>query len=315
MLIPFQPEVMDLILGKFDEILLSPYVYPQTWREDNITRQALSLFVITLIGAIIMYLSLASLSYQFLFDKRLTKHTRFLKNQISIEITSTLKAAPFTTMMTVVMFLLEIRGYSRLYDSVAEAPYGYWSIPLEMITFLIFTDSCIYWIHRGLHHRLVYSTLHKPHHAYKVTTPFASHAFHPVDGFSQSFPYHLYPILFPMHKYLYLFFFVFVNFWTVSIHDGCFRVPDLFKPFINGSAHHTDHHLYYNYNYGQFFTFWDRLGGSFRDPSSYANNGPLDQILDETKMEEFTRKRLDFAEESLSLIQNPVKDLKSARKR
>ena len=27
------------------------------------------------------------------------------------------------------------------------------------------------------------------------------------------------------------------------------------------------HHLYFNYNYGQFTTFWDRLGGSYRPPN------------------------------------------------
>lgn len=27
------------------------------------------------------------------------------------------------------------------------------------------------------------------------------------------------------------------------------------------------HHLYFNYNYGQFTTIWDRLGGSYRQPN------------------------------------------------
>ncbi|KNC84176.1 hypothetical protein SARC_03598 [Sphaeroforma arctica JP610] len=36
---------------------------------------------------------------------------------------------------------------------------------------------------------------------------------------------------------------------------------------IAGSSHHTDHHLYFNYNYGQFFTLWDRVGGSHRNPT------------------------------------------------
>ena len=27
------------------------------------------------------------------------------------------------------------------------------------------------------------------------------------------------------------------------------------------------HHLYFNYNYGQFFTLWDRIGGSYRKPN------------------------------------------------
>lgn len=139
----------------------------------------------------------------------------------------------------------------------------------EFVSFLFFTDMLIYFIHRGLHHRLVYKRFHKLHHRWIVPTPFASHAFQWLDGFLQSVPYHLYVFLFPLNKYAYLAFFMFVNFWTVSIHDGNYSVPKLFRPVVNGAAHHNDHHQYYNCNYGQFFTLWDRLMGSFRLPSVY----------------------------------------------
>ena len=33
-----------------------------------------------------------------------------------------------------------------------------------------------------------------------VPTPFASHAFHWLDGFAQSSPYHIFVFLFPLHK-------------------------------------------------------------------------------------------------------------------
>ena len=160
---------------------------------------------------------------------------------------------------------------------------GYLSIPIQVVTFIVFTDACIYWIHRFLHHKSIYKTLHKDHHKWKVPTPFASHAFHPMDGFLQSCPYHIYPFLFPLHKVTYLVLFVAVNFWTVSIHDGDYRVPDILKPFVNGSAHHMDHHLFYNYNYGQYFTLWDRIGGSFRTPSSYVGEGPIEVIKEMQK--------------------------------
>lgn len=153
------------------------------------------------------------------------------------------------------------------------------NILLSVVSFIVFTDACIYWIHRFLHHKLIYKYIHKDHHRWKVPTPFASHAFHPLDGFLQSCPYHIYPFLFPLHKWTYLCLFVFVNIWTVSIHDGDYRVPLPLEPFINGSAHHTDHHLFYNYNYGQFFTLWDRIGGSFRHPSSLEGCGPIQDIL------------------------------------
>ena len=73
--------------------------------------------------------------------------------------------------------------------------------------------------------------------------------------------------------------FVLVNFWTVSIHDGDYRVPDVLKPYVNGSAHHTDHHLFYNYNYGQYFTLWDRVGGSFRTPSVFEGKDLIDEAM------------------------------------
>jgi lathosterol oxidase len=40
------------------------------------------------------------------------------------------------------------------------------------------------------------------------------------------------------------------------------------SPIINGAACHTMHHLYFNYNYGQFTTLWDRVGGSYRKPNA-----------------------------------------------
>ena len=48
------------------------------------------------------------------------------------------------------------------------------------------------------------------------------------------------------------------------IHDGEYVAN---SPVINGAACHTMHHLYFNYNYGQFTTLWDRLGGSYRQPN------------------------------------------------
>ncbi|XP_053409199.1 lathosterol oxidase-like [Mercenaria mercenaria] len=268
---------MDLVLNTADHYILTPHVYPTWWKEDDVTRQLISLFAIVNIGGYIMYLSLATLSFFFVFDRRLLKHPKILKDQVKLEIMYTCSSIPLMAVPTVALFLLEVRGYSKLYDSV-DNKLGYAGIVISAFTFILFTDACIYWIHRFLHHKLVYKHVHKPHHKWLVPTPFASHAFHPLDGFLQSCPYHIYPFLFPLHKGLYLCLFVFVNIWTVSIHDGDYRVPDVLKPFINGSAHHTDHHLFYNYNYGQFFTLWDRIGGSFRWPSSFNGEGPANAV-------------------------------------
>ncbi|XP_075402842.1 lathosterol oxidase [Tenrec ecaudatus] len=274
---------MDLVLSVADYYLLTPYAYPAWWPEDDIFRQTISLLIVTNIGAFILYFIFASLNYYFVYDHSLMKHPQFLKNQVAREIKSTVLSLPWISLPTVALFLLEVRGYSKLYDDLGDFPGGWLKLIGSVISFLFFTDMMIYWIHRGLHHRLVYKSFHKPHHLWKIPTPFASHAFHPVDGFLQGLPYHLYPFLFPLHKVAYLSLYILVNIWTISIHDGDFRVPQILRPFINGSAHHTDHHLFFDYNYGQYFTLWDRIGGSFKNPSAFEGKGPLTYVKNMTE--------------------------------
>ncbi|XP_025100761.1 lathosterol oxidase-like isoform X2 [Pomacea canaliculata] len=275
---------MDLVLHTVDYYFLTPYVYSKDWPEDDPWRQLISLFLIASVGGYLLYFAMATISFYAVYDQRLLEHPQILRNQIRREIICTVKSVPLMSILTVAVFFVEVRGYSKLYDNVGDSPLGWFWVVLSCFTFVAFTDAFIYWIHRGLHHRSVYRYLHKTHHTWKVPTPFASHAFHPVDGFLQSCPYHIYPFLFPLHKVTYLVLFVFVNFWTVSIHDGVYSVPKCLQPFINGSAHHTDHHLFYNYNYGQFFTLWDHIGGSFCNPTAFEGRGPLDEVLNKKKL-------------------------------
>jgi hypothetical protein len=166
----------------------------------------------------IMYLLGSLALYHTLFDKRLLRHPRFLVNQIKLEINQGISAIPVITLLTVPIFLAEIRGWSKLYDFTSESPFFGYTL-LQYPLFICFTDSGIYWIHRGLHHPLVYRWLHKPHHKWAVPTPFASYAFHPLDGWAQSLPYHIFPMIFPLQKSAYLGLFVFVTMWTVLIRE------------------------------------------------------------------------------------------------
>ncbi|KAI1393478.1 C-5 sterol desaturase [Hypoxylon trugodes] len=240
----------------------SKYAYMSAWDRDNVYRQGITLFLITWIFGFILYFVFATLSYLFVFDKKTMEHPKYLKNQMWLEIKQANRAMPVMSLLTTPCWLLEIRGYTKMYSTPADGP-GLWYEILQYPLFILFTDAMIYLIHRGLHHPLIYKRLHKPHHKWIMPTPYASHAFHPVDGFAQSLPYHIYPMLFPLNKFASVGLFVFVNFWTIMIHDGEYVAN---SPVINGAACHTMHHLYFNYNYGQYTTFWDRLGRSYRKP-------------------------------------------------
>jgi lathosterol oxidase len=201
------------------------------------------------------------------------KHPKFLKNQIRLEIIQTVQSLPIMSIFTAPLFWLEVRGYSKMYDNTADGP-GLWYNFAQFPIFILFTDFWIYWIHRWLHHPILYKTLHKPHHKWIMPTPFASHAFHPIDGFAQSIPYHVFPFILPMQKWAYVFLFIFINFWTIMIHDGEFIANN---PIINGAACHAIHHIEFFGNFGQFSTWPDRLGGTYRKPdeSMFLDDGNL----------------------------------------
>ncbi|KAL8755843.1 MAG: hypothetical protein Q9199_003355 [Rusavskia elegans] len=250
-------------LNQFWNLEPSQYAVLSAWPRDNIWRQTLSLYLITWLFGLVVYFICASLSYLFIFDHATFTHPKYLKNQVALEIKQAFQALPIMAVFTVPFFVGEVQGYAKLYDAAADAPFWLYNI-LQFPLFICFTDFFIYWIHRGLHHPRVYKTLHKPHHKWIMPTPYASHAFHPLDGFAQSVPYHVFPFIFPLNKIAYIVLFAFINIWTVFIHDGEYVAT---SSIINGAACHTMHHLYFNYNYGQFTTIWDRFGGSYRKPN------------------------------------------------
>ncbi|XP_071784860.1 lathosterol oxidase-like [Asterias amurensis] len=262
---------MDLAVDFLDRHLFTKYsIYPNDWSEDYWLRQCITVYLFLYVGAMLSYFTLCTVNFVFIFDHKLMEHPLFLKNQIPREIKQSVTGGCVLVCYTLFIVVPEVRGCGKLYtleEVQAEGFEGMFLIIRDVIGLILFCDCLIYWIHRLLHHRFIYRHVHKQHHVWKIPTPFASYAFHPLDGFLQSLPYHVYPFIFPLNKHVYLVLFFLVNVWTISIHDGDYRVPAILRPFINGSAHHTDHHLYYNYNYGQYFTLWDRIGGSYRTPS------------------------------------------------
>ena len=257
---------MNVILEYSDHYFLDS-IYPKQWTSNDFYRQMISIFVIEIIGFWFLYIISGTLSYHYLFDKNLMKSKLFLPDQISREIKLSIRSIPFIAIMTLPIFIGEVRGYSRLYRITDGDRISLVDITLQLIGFIIFTDTAIYWIHRWLHHPLIYHPVHKPHHQWIVPTPFASHAFHPLDGFLQSVPYHIYVYVLPMEENLYFVLFVLVSVWSTSIHDGNHKLSGTV---INSAACHTLHHRQFNYNYGQYFTLWDRIGKTYRNPHQYC---------------------------------------------
>ena len=60
---------MDLIVDYLDDNLLSEFVYPPNIAPDNIIREMITLTAVVTICSNILYFGMASILYQFMFDK------------------------------------------------------------------------------------------------------------------------------------------------------------------------------------------------------------------------------------------------------
>ena len=97
-------------------------------------------------------------------------------------------------------------------------------------------------------------------------------AFHPIDSSALALPLHLSIFFIPINGWLFVAIQTVFSFWSVSVHD---RTSIVHWRWFNHTDNHTLHHWFYQCNYGQFTTFWDRLMGTWRDPVEAANNGEV----------------------------------------
>ena len=214
--------------------------------------------------SVVFYFSTAGAIYGYLYILKKKKYfpdyqldKKMFKKEVVLSILNGFGNVAFI----VPIHMLISKGHSKLYYDVSEHSWGYLALSLFLCLFV--GETFIYWIHRWLHLPFFYKHLHIYHHQFRRINPWTSMAFHPIDAFMQSFPYHLCIFLFPTHIGVYLFCMVIVSFWTFNIHD---QVSVVHWKGINNSGHHQVHHWFNNYNLGQYFTFWDRLGGTYRDP-------------------------------------------------
>jgi lathosterol oxidase len=229
---------------------------------------------LTLVGAgVTIYFTLSGLSYLVVYVlARRRFHPDYVPDPASNH--KAMRLAVVSTLGNITLMmpfqLLIASGHSRIYW--AGTARGAMWIAVSVLLYIAFVDTWIYWVHRMLHTDFFYRHLHRYHHQWQVPNSWVSMAFHPVDSFLFALPVHLFGFLMPLHGFVYLGMQILMSFWSVSSHD---RVSILRRRWFNYADNHTLHHWFYRCNYGQFFTFWDRLMGTWRNPAEEAGAGTV----------------------------------------
>lgn len=153
------------------------------------------------------------------------------------------------------------KGYTRIYLDVHQYPL--WYLPVSLLIAMLVHETYYYWLHRWMHRPKVFKLLHKVHHDSNTTSAWTAFSFHPLEGLLQAVILPLTVLLLPMHVYVLLFQLTLMTFSSVINHLEIETYPANFhKHFLGkwliGATHHSLHHKQFKYNFGLYFTFWDK---------------------------------------------------------
>lgn len=179
---------------------------------------------------------------------------------------SLLSMTIFTAVATSVFTIL--KPYTQLYKNISD--YGWWYYGFSIVMMMFIHDTYFYWLHRAMHHPLLYRSVHLVHHQSTNPSPWTAYAFHPLEAICEAAIIVIIAMVMPAHHTAIILFFLFQIIYNVYGHSGFeFYPKNIIKhpigKWLNTSVSHNQHHHYFNGNYGLYFLFWDRLMGTMRE--------------------------------------------------
>jgi lathosterol oxidase len=153
------------------------------------------------------------------------------------------------------------KNYTAFYEDVNL--YGWWYSVASIFILMLIHETYYYWIHRFMHHPIIYKHIHKVHHDSISTSPWTAFSFHPIEGFLEAIILPLLLLIIPVHYYALFSYLMIMTLSSVINHLNIEIYPSGFEKhwlgkWLIGATHHGLHHSQYRYNYGLYFTFWDK---------------------------------------------------------
>lgn len=171
------------------------------------------------------------------------------------------------SLMTAVLFSLvgfsvwlgSQHGFFRIYPGIP----GGVRLVAEFVTMVLLHDTYFYWAHRAMHTRRVFRRVHRLHHKSRTPTAWAAYAFAPPEAVIEAAILPLAASVLPLHEVTVLLFVTHMIVRNAIGHAGVelfprwwLRAPVL--KWITTTTHHDLHHSHGGYNFGLYFTWWDR---------------------------------------------------------
>ena len=160
------------------------------------------------------------------------------------------------------------QGYSQIYTNVEEYGNGY--LFLSFTIMVLMHDTYFYWTHRFMHMRSIFPLVHRIHHHSHNPDPWSAFSFHPLEAILATGIIPLIVFTLPCHPFALFGFLTYMTLINVLGHLGYEILPKRFREnrfgkYHNSATHHNLHHQEATYNFGLYFTLWDRWMGTFSE--------------------------------------------------
>lgn len=166
----------------------------------------------------------------------------------------------FTT-MAMGMILAYQSGITRIYTDLTAYPL--WWYPVGIVLVLFVHETYYYWLHRWMHRPDIYRWVHKTHHDSITTSPWTAFSFHPTESTLQAIIIPALMFVLPLHLSAIGLILLIMTASSAVNHLNTEIYPQHFDNhwlgrWLIGATHHSLHHTQFRFNYGLYFTFWDK---------------------------------------------------------
>ena len=197
------------------------------------------------------------------------------KERIRSEILNSCMTFLFFAGVAALGAFLQEHGLAKLYFNLQDKGILYFIFTIALLLF--YHDTYFYFAHRFMHLKFIYPYVHHVHHKSTNPTPFAAFSFHPLESFFEAIFLIPFVMIVPIH------FAAIIIFLTISfllnalghlgyeIYPKHWHTHPILK-WINYPTNHNDHHRYFEGNYGFYFSFWDRVLGTFKSHEDYKRS-------------------------------------------
>jgi Delta7-sterol 5-desaturase len=195
------------------------------------------------------------------FRQRKLNDKDFKDGQFKREVGWSMFTAGIFAVFGAITVVLWQQGMTKVYTEHIQYPLLW--LPLSLFIIMLLHETYYYWLHRWMHHPKIFKLVHKVHHDSNITSPWTAFSFHPLEGLLQALFLPVVLMIIPVHLYVLVIQLTIMTFSSVINHLDIEIYPKnfhrhFFGRWLIGATHHSLHHKQFKYNYGLYFTFWDK---------------------------------------------------------